>query len=288
MVAAYGHIPKHVSSMCGPKVRFLPTSHRFNFLVLSGCTVGPDFRVPYAPEVSGYTNDGLGKTAAIGASAGGQSQRFTPGSDVNPTWWTLFRSKQLDAFVEEAVRNHPDITAAQYALRAARETALAEQGGLVPQVSASASSTRERSAASGASPASVYSLHNASVDVSYALDVFGGTRREIEAKWAAADYQRFQLEATYLSLTANVVTAAHDRCIAKCADHRNAGYRASATRANWSVSSNSSTSVLCPRPTCCRSNQRWLRRRRHYLRFRNSAPDTQRIDGLSRSPAKPG
>ena len=191
-----------------PKSVSFPLLIASTFLVLSGCTVGPDFRVPYAPEVSGYTNDGLGKTAAIGASAGGQSQRFTPGSDVNPTWWTLFRSKQLDAFVEEAVRNHPDITAAQYALRAARETALAEQGGLVPQVSASASSTRERSAASGASPASVYSLHNASVDVSYALDVFGGTRREIEAKWAAADYQRFQLEATYLSLTANVVTAA--------------------------------------------------------------------------------
>jgi NodT family efflux transporter outer membrane factor (OMF) lipoprotein len=46
------------------------------------------------------------------------------------------------------------------------------------------------------------------VSVSYALDIFGGTQRQIEARRAQADYQRFQLEATYLALTANVVTAA--------------------------------------------------------------------------------
>lgn len=160
--------------------------------------------------MSGYTNDGLKKTTEAPATASGQSQRFAIGSDVNPAWWTLFKSKQINAFVEEAVRNHPDVAAAQYALRAARETALAEQGGLFPQVSGSASSTRARSAESGSAPASVYTLHNASVDVSYALDIFGGTRRQIEAKWAAAEYQRFQLEATYLALTANVVTAALD------------------------------------------------------------------------------
>lgn len=177
-------------------------------LSLAGCTVGPDFRIPAAPSVSGYTNDGLGKTAASPTTPSGQSQRFSIGSDVNPAWWTLFKSKQLNAFVEEAVHNHPDVAAAQYALRAARETALAEQGGLFPQVSASASSTRARSAENGSAPASVYTLHNASVDVSYALDIFGGTRRQIEAQWAAAEYQRFQLEATYLALTANVVTAA--------------------------------------------------------------------------------
>ncbi|MBP2551037.1 NodT family efflux transporter outer membrane factor (OMF) lipoprotein [Neorhizobium galegae] len=198
-----------VLSLPSPHFAWVP--HRIiavsTLLALSGCTVGPDFYVPYAPDVTGYTRDNLGKTSQTSA-AGGQSQRFAVGTDVNPAWWTLFKSKQLNAFVEEAVRNHPDVAAAQYALRAARETALAEQGGLFPQVSASASSTRERTAASGNASASLYTLHNASVDVSYALDVFGGTRRQVEAKWAAAEYQRFELEATYLALTANVVTSA--------------------------------------------------------------------------------
>ena len=51
-------------------------------------------------------------------------------------------------------------------------------------------------------------LYNASVGVSYLLDVFGGTRRAVEAAGAQVDNQRYQLEATYLTLIANVLTAA--------------------------------------------------------------------------------
>ena len=39
-------------------------------------------------------------------------------------------------------------------------------------------------------------------------DVFGGTRRQVEAACGPGRCQRFQLEATYLTLTANVVAAA--------------------------------------------------------------------------------
>jgi NodT family efflux transporter outer membrane factor (OMF) lipoprotein len=46
------------------------------------------------------------------------------------------------------------------------------------------------------------------VNVSYTLDAFGGVRRQVEALQAQADYQQFALEASYLSLTANIVTAA--------------------------------------------------------------------------------
>ena len=51
-------------------------------------------------------------------------------------------------------------------------------------------------------------LYNASVNVSYVLDVFGGVRRGAEAMEAQADMQHFLHEATALSLTANVVTSA--------------------------------------------------------------------------------
>lgn len=46
------------------------------------------------------------------------------------------------------------------------------------------------------------------MNVSYTLDVWGGKRRGLEASEAQADYQRFQVEATFLTLTANVVTTA--------------------------------------------------------------------------------
>src|SRR6185437_5697334 len=47
-----------------------------------------------------------------------------------------------------------------------------------------------------------------SVSVSYGIDIFGGARRELESTEAQAEYQRYELEAAYLTLTSNVVTAA--------------------------------------------------------------------------------
>jgi len=54
----------------------------------------------------------------------------------------------------------------------------------------------------------VLNLYNASVNVSYALDVFGGNKRQLEGLQALADYQQYQLEAAWLALTANLVTTA--------------------------------------------------------------------------------
>ncbi len=180
-------------------------------LVLHGCMVGPDFAAPPSPAVTGYLPEGAPAPTTSSAVHAGEQQRFSPGRDLPGEWWRVFRSKQIDAFVQEAIRNHPDIASAQAALRAARENVLAEQGALFPQVSASGSSTRElvAPATSGTTGASSpYTLYNSSVSVSYALDVWGGTRRQVESLQAQADYQQYQLEATYLSLTANVVTAA--------------------------------------------------------------------------------
>ena len=180
-------------------------------LTVAGCTVGPDFVKPDAPNVSGYTAQREPASTIAAPVAGGASQGFRPGQDVAAAWWRLFRSKQIDAWVAEAVRNHPDIAAAQAALRQARETTLAEAGTLLPQASTTDSVTRERqsAAASGvAGNAVTYTLYNVSVPVSYTPDLFGGTQRSIETDAAAADYERFELEATYLALTANVVTAA--------------------------------------------------------------------------------
>jgi len=181
-------------------------------LLLAACSLGPDFVAPVAPAVDGYTPERHLSSTASAPTAGGNSQGFAPGSDLPGVWWALFHSKQINAFVEEAVRNHPDVQAAESALRAARESALSQAGSLFPQVSLSGSAERERGSTTqqGSWPgqASVYTLYNTSVSVSYALDLWGGTRRQIEALQAQADYQAFKLEATYLALTANVVTAA--------------------------------------------------------------------------------
>src|SRR5439155_22484201 len=58
------------------------------------------------------------------------------------------------------------------------------------------------------SNAQIFSLHTAQVMVSYTFDVWGLNRRTVESVQAQADNQRFQVEAAYLTLTANVAVAA--------------------------------------------------------------------------------
>jgi NodT family efflux transporter outer membrane factor (OMF) lipoprotein len=54
----------------------------------------------------------------------------------------------------------------------------------------------------------LYNVTSASLSVSYNVDLFGGTRRAIEAADADASYERWQREASILSLTSNIVVAA--------------------------------------------------------------------------------
>ena len=172
-------------------------------LLLSGCAVGPDFSRPKAPQEAGYTAETPAAPVATPGLPGGAAQDFAAGQDIPGQWWTLFRSPSLNALIEEALKANPDVAAAQAALRQARETAYADQGGFFPTVTANASGTREKT-----SPASPFSVATASLNVSYSPDVFGGVDRTVEASEAQGDYQRFQVEATYLTLTANVVNTA--------------------------------------------------------------------------------
>ena len=114
--------------------------------------------------------------------------------------------------IEQALRANPDIDAAQAALRQAQENVYAGKGALFPTASANVQAGARaafRRRVRRAEPEHVtFSLVTAQLNMSYAPDVFGGTRRQIESLAAQAEYQRFELEATYLTLTSNVVVAA--------------------------------------------------------------------------------
>ena len=179
-------------------------------IALAGCTVGPDFVRPELAADADYTQQAFTRTVQADIAAGGAAQRLIAGMDIPGQWWTLFRSPELNALVEEALRANPDVSAAQAALRQANELVYADQASLFPSVGANLSKTREKvsGASTGAASAPILTLSSASLNVSYAPDVFGGTRRQIESSTAQAQYQRFALEATYLTLSTNVVNTA--------------------------------------------------------------------------------
>ena len=81
-------------------------------LFAGGCAVGPDFKKPAAPEVSGYTATPLAATASAAGVSGGETQRFVQGGDISADWWTLFHSAPLNELIEHSLTKNPDLMAA--------------------------------------------------------------------------------------------------------------------------------------------------------------------------------
>jgi len=202
---------------------------------VAGCAVGPNFRRPTAPKDAGYTTAPLPQATASANVLGGDAQRFVAGQDVSFKWWEAFGSPALNSLVEQAFRANPTIPAAQAALRQAQELVRAQQGFFFPTVAANYDFERQKLAgnesgtsAPGAqgngttitayqSPSPNPAPHNlplyfnfqtAQFSVGFVPDVFGGNRRKVESLDAQAQLQRFELEATYITLASNVVAAA--------------------------------------------------------------------------------
>lgn len=177
-------------------------------LVLAGCAAGPDYARPRDTLPPTY----LAPEAKATGPENDVARQTVTAEDLPAQWWELFHSEQLNRLVEDSLKHNPNIDAAQAALRNAEENVAAQQGFFFPSVTASYAPTRQKVAGTLASPASsgasYLTLHTAQVSVAYTADVFGANRRQVESLAAQADSQRYQLEATYLTLTSNVAAAA--------------------------------------------------------------------------------
>ena len=178
-------------------------------LFVAGCMVGPNFKQPAAPPVDHYA----GYAATTATNAGdSDAQHFVADMQVPAQWWALFHSPALNQLITQALASNPGMQGARAALRQAQENVAAQKGSYYPSVDAGINTTRQRNPSTLSSPlesnANYYTLTTAQVTVSYTPDIFGGNRRAVESLQAQAEAQRFQLEATYLTLTSNVVLAA--------------------------------------------------------------------------------
>jgi|HubBroStandDraft_1064217.scaffolds.fasta_scaffold05816_3 NodT family efflux transporter outer membrane factor (OMF) lipoprotein len=194
---------------------------------LPGCAVGPNFHRPNAPADAGFTTTPLPQATASAAVAGGDAQHFVSAEDVAFRWWQAFDSAALNSLVEEALRANPTVPAAQAALRQAQELVYAQRGYFYPSVAADYAFERQKVSGNTATTSApgvqgngqnlvppgpaqplTYNYHTAELTVGYTPDVFGSNRRKVESLEAQAQMQRFELEATYVTLAANVVAAA--------------------------------------------------------------------------------
>lgn len=178
-------------------------------VLLAGCAAGPDFVPPAAPADTRYTAAPTPRTIDVGS--GQPVQRIRLEKRIAGQWWTLFHSPTLDELVSQSVAGNRTLAAARATLAAAQENAAAARGGYYPQLDLSASAQRSRSSqmradsGSAASAARVGNVYSVGPTVSYAVDAFGATRRQVEQQQALAERQQYELAAAWLTLTGNSV-----------------------------------------------------------------------------------
>ncbi len=185
-------------------------------LLMAGCAVGPDFKRPVAPAVKSYTAEPPKATSTAPGVAGGGAQRFVRGLDIPGKWWRLFHCRPLKDLIESSITHNPDLKAAQAALQVAREEVLAQRGAYLPSITAGFAASRQMQSEQLApapnyptvSSEFQYSLFTPQVSISYVPDVFGLNRRTLESLQAQENAVRFQLIATYVTLSSNIAVAA--------------------------------------------------------------------------------
>jgi multidrug efflux system outer membrane protein len=197
----------------------------------AGCMVGPDYQPPVmkTPGQFAATTQPVATQPASTEPAATQ-----PAADIDlRLWWYAFNDEKLNYLIDRALKSNLDVQLAEARVREARATYEFTRGGLLPTVDGTASYTRSRisknafgniggsssstsgSSGSGSSgsgsainPASfavgTTNLYQAGFDASWELDVFGGTRRQIESAQYSLEAQVEARRAALITLLSDV------------------------------------------------------------------------------------
>jgi NodT family efflux transporter outer membrane factor (OMF) lipoprotein len=173
-------------------------------LLLSACTVGPDFKTPAPPAVMSF--------AAKGDAAPPDDQHLSMDKRIEGDWWAGFQSPTLNDVIKVALTDNQDVASAKANMAEAEEQVNAAEGALLPQVSLGGTAGYQKYGKSLFGPLNIsippFSYYSIGPSVNFPLDLFGGGRRAVEEKKAFLDYQQYELDATYQSLTAHVAVEA--------------------------------------------------------------------------------
>lgn len=178
-------------NLCGPGLRWILV---LGILWVTGCAVGPDYKPPHASFPSNWQ----------GVADSGQAPLSTA-TDEPVTlveWWKSFNDPTLSSLVARAIQSNPDIRQATARIRQARAARGVGSSALWPGIDASGAYRRIGSGDSGSRSVSTGSLESGDLaggsggdrdlfdvglDAAWELDIFGGTRRNVEA--LSADLQ---------------------------------------------------------------------------------------------------
>jgi NodT family efflux transporter outer membrane factor (OMF) lipoprotein len=174
--------------------------------LLAACAVGPDYRGPPAAAPLSTAAGRFHRAAEVQTLPGPPAAR----------WWEALNEPELTRLIDQALAGSPTVREAQARVREARAGLGATRAALPPNGGAAAFQASARipknalGGLTGVAPAAVprnIDLYSAGFDALWEIDVFGGTRRAIEAAGAEAGAGQAQLQDAQVELSAEVAQA---------------------------------------------------------------------------------
>lgn len=179
-------LPSQNESRSGQRVRRFWNLSVLGFVVaIASCAVGPDFRSPHMAVPNAW----------VGQKTAGTSNESvaTPAPVELVEWWRSFGDPVLTSLVERAIESNLDLRQAEARIRQARSSRGIAASGLWPEIDATGTFRRSGSGGGsnsgsegrvGAQGGTASNLFQAGLDAAWELDIFGGTRRNVEATGA--------------------------------------------------------------------------------------------------------
>lgn len=158
-------------------------------LFMTSCAVGPEYLKPDIDMPGTYH-----KREAVSEDATMDDHKALS------KWWTHLDDPLLTRLIDAAVANNRDFKKAESRVKEARYRRQISRADLVPSLSTSGSASRRYNGKTE----DTQNSFQVGLDSSWELDLFGGTRRKIEASQAEYEASREDLRSVLVSLTAEV------------------------------------------------------------------------------------
>lgn len=165
--------------------------------LVSGCTVGPDYRRPEA-EVSAAYKEAAGWKLAEPRDEASRGR-----------WWEVFADPQLGALLDQVEVSNQNVLAAEARYRQARALVAASRAAFFPTLDANAAIVRIRSptgVVGGTTAGRIITNRSASLSSAWEADLWGRIQRTAESTAASAQASSADLGAARLSAQADLAS----------------------------------------------------------------------------------
>jgi NodT family efflux transporter outer membrane factor (OMF) lipoprotein len=177
-------------------------------LLLSGCTVGPNYHRPDAPTAPAFKESAVVPPPDL--PQGGWKQVTPNDSAMRANWWEIYQDPQLDKLEQQVAVSNQTLKASYEQYMQARAAIQFYRSQYYPTVSVGPSATRERQSANRPlyvpGSKSTYNDLFLQGQVSWEPDLWGNIRRQVESQRATTQATAADLANVDLSLRSELAT----------------------------------------------------------------------------------